>query len=97
MNSLRHPVELKLTQRELDILYMLYTYNPLEITKESRDKLQDKFSFSSKTQISVYMSILLKKSVIYRSSTKSGTYHFNKYLFPMEDNLIPDEILVKLT
>lgn len=95
VNRLRHPEELRLTQRELDILYVLYTFNPKEINRASKEKLMDKFNFSSKTQISVYLGILLNKQAIYRSTTKSGIHHFNNFFFPSGEE-VPSEIVVKV-
>lgn len=96
INRIRPGDDLRLTPREIDILYKFYSYNSKEIDLKSKNMLMDDFSFSSKTQVGAYIAVLFKKQAISRSPVKSGAYLFNPVFFPPEGKDV-SEIIIKIT
>jgi hypothetical protein len=96
VNALEQDPDKKLTPREMDILYKFYGYNSSEINPKGKQKLIKDFQFSSMTQVGTYISSLFKKRAIFRSSVRSGIYHFNSMFFPPEGSDV-DEIIVRFT
>jgi hypothetical protein len=93
MNNVMPDEENRLTPKEVDILYKLYTYNSEQINTATKQRLMDDFHFSSKTQIGAYISILFRKKAIFRSAASFGAYSFNPVFLPPKDADVSEIII----